>query len=195
LCLYLSRAEFRAVCRWKLGDQYGRADHLLESSSERASLVCREPRLDGSRRIECRSLQRHEGDGQVCGRHRDDRHSGSVILLVGRRGGAGVQMKGAVGPGDRRHVIVAVDHEIGRHFLGQPGDVARVKTHFRSAVRGDRGGRVAAKPRCWQVHGPWSRVNPPAAAFDLVGHSQAQAGADTGKESRRLAALRQGLVS
>lgn len=33
--LYLSRDEFLAVCRWKLGDQYGRAAHLLESSSEK----------------------------------------------------------------------------------------------------------------------------------------------------------------
>ena len=31
----LSREEFLAVCRWKLGDQYGRAAHLLESSSEK----------------------------------------------------------------------------------------------------------------------------------------------------------------
>ena len=32
---YLSRDEFLAVCRWKLGDQYGRAARLLESSSEK----------------------------------------------------------------------------------------------------------------------------------------------------------------
>lgn len=32
---YLSRDEFLAVCRWKLGDQYGRTAHLLESSSEK----------------------------------------------------------------------------------------------------------------------------------------------------------------
>jgi hypothetical protein len=32
---YLSREEFLAVCRWKLGGQYGRSAHLLESSSER----------------------------------------------------------------------------------------------------------------------------------------------------------------
>lgn len=32
---YLSCDEFLAVCRWKLGDQYGRAAHLLESSSEK----------------------------------------------------------------------------------------------------------------------------------------------------------------
>lgn len=31
--LYLSREEFLAICRWKLGDQYSRAAHLLESSS------------------------------------------------------------------------------------------------------------------------------------------------------------------
>jgi len=33
--LYLSREEFLSVCRWKLGEQYGRAAHLLESSSEK----------------------------------------------------------------------------------------------------------------------------------------------------------------
>ena len=33
--LYLSREEFLAVCRWKLGDQYSRAAHALESSSEK----------------------------------------------------------------------------------------------------------------------------------------------------------------
>ncbi len=33
--LYLSRDEFLAVCKWKLADQYGRAAHLLESSSEK----------------------------------------------------------------------------------------------------------------------------------------------------------------
>jgi len=33
--LHLSRDEFLAVCRWKLGDQYGRAAHLLESNSEK----------------------------------------------------------------------------------------------------------------------------------------------------------------
>ena len=32
---YLSRDEFLAVCRWKLGDQYGRAARLLESNSEK----------------------------------------------------------------------------------------------------------------------------------------------------------------
>lgn len=32
---YLSCDEFLAVCRWKLGDQYGRAAHLLESNSEK----------------------------------------------------------------------------------------------------------------------------------------------------------------
>jgi hypothetical protein len=33
--LYLSSDEFLAVCRWKLGDQYSRAAHLLESNSEK----------------------------------------------------------------------------------------------------------------------------------------------------------------
>jgi hypothetical protein len=33
--LYLSREEFLAICRWKLGDQYSRAARLLESSSEK----------------------------------------------------------------------------------------------------------------------------------------------------------------
>jgi hypothetical protein len=33
--LYLSREEFLAICRWKLGDQYSRAARQLESSSEK----------------------------------------------------------------------------------------------------------------------------------------------------------------
>ena len=33
--LHLSRDEFLDICRWQLGDQYGRASHLLESSSEK----------------------------------------------------------------------------------------------------------------------------------------------------------------
>lgn len=31
--LYLSRAEFLDICRWKLRDRYGRTAHLLESNS------------------------------------------------------------------------------------------------------------------------------------------------------------------